>query len=286
MHLISTDLPGAVVADERGHLARADVEVDVGERLDGAEVLRDAAQAQERRPCRRSRARSLVARSMSASPAAAPGRGRGAARRQSGRQLMPAAVQALASVHRRRGRTTLTAPSLTRSSAMFSVVTQIGVVQTGRDVRRRSSSPSSCAFTSDVGGVCAGAEVQRERGRGLGLEVDRLVHRAALVALEDVLQPRRRRVLTGGRERLRRDLVLLQHRDHGVGVVVVRRDDRVDVRVGGELLLERRRRRRRSHVPAGSPTLMYDLSVELRLRARRCSPGRTASRCCRWGRRP
>ena len=48
MHLIEHRLAGAVVADERGDLARADVEVDVGERLHRAEVLDDALQAEER----------------------------------------------------------------------------------------------------------------------------------------------------------------------------------------------------------------------------------------------
>ena len=35
-------LAGAVVADEGDHLAGVDPEVDVGERLDGAEALADA----------------------------------------------------------------------------------------------------------------------------------------------------------------------------------------------------------------------------------------------------
>ncbi len=40
-------LAGAVVADERHDLAGMDVELDVGQRRDGAEVLADAAQAQD-----------------------------------------------------------------------------------------------------------------------------------------------------------------------------------------------------------------------------------------------
>ena len=42
-------LARAVVADERGHLARGDGQVDVAERPDGAEVLADAAQFEQRR---------------------------------------------------------------------------------------------------------------------------------------------------------------------------------------------------------------------------------------------
>ncbi len=40
--------PGAVVADERDDFAGMDVEFDVGQRRDRAEMLRDAAQAQHR----------------------------------------------------------------------------------------------------------------------------------------------------------------------------------------------------------------------------------------------
>ena len=43
-------LAGAVVADERHHLAGAHLEVDVGERLDRAEVLRHSAKLEERLP--------------------------------------------------------------------------------------------------------------------------------------------------------------------------------------------------------------------------------------------
>ena len=47
MRLISHRLAGAVVADERGHLARRDLEIDVRERLHRPEVLRDALEAKE-----------------------------------------------------------------------------------------------------------------------------------------------------------------------------------------------------------------------------------------------
>ena len=41
-------LAGAVVADQRHHLAGMHVELDVGQRRDRAEMLRDAAEAQDR----------------------------------------------------------------------------------------------------------------------------------------------------------------------------------------------------------------------------------------------
>ena len=56
------------------------------------------------------------------------------------------------------------------------------------------------------GGVWPARRYRATRRRGLGLEVDRLVDRAALVALQDVLQTRQRGVLAGGRELLGRDL--------------------------------------------------------------------------------
>src|SRR5664280_2994497 len=83
-------------------------------------------------------------------------------------------------------------------------------------------------------------QAQGQRCGCLCLKVDRLVDGPALVAREDVLQTWQRGVLTGGRELLGRDVVLLEYRDDGVGVVVVGRDDRVDVRVSRVLLLERR----------------------------------------------
>ena len=45
-HLDQGRLAGAVVADEGNDLARMDVEIDVGERRNGAEILGDAAQAE------------------------------------------------------------------------------------------------------------------------------------------------------------------------------------------------------------------------------------------------
>ena len=41
-------LAGAVVTEERQHLARADVEIDAGERRQRAETLRQAARGEER----------------------------------------------------------------------------------------------------------------------------------------------------------------------------------------------------------------------------------------------
>ena len=52
-------LAGAVVTDERGDLAGADVEVDAAEHVHGAEALLDAAQAEQRR-CRSSGGRRAV----------------------------------------------------------------------------------------------------------------------------------------------------------------------------------------------------------------------------------
>ena len=46
-------LAGAVVADERDDLGRVDLEVDVGQRLDRAEALRDSFQLDDRRADRR-----------------------------------------------------------------------------------------------------------------------------------------------------------------------------------------------------------------------------------------
>ena len=47
MHLINTDLPGAVVAGQRGDLAGRDVEIDVDDRVDRAEALADAPEPEE-----------------------------------------------------------------------------------------------------------------------------------------------------------------------------------------------------------------------------------------------
>ena len=60
-------LAGAVVADERHHLARADVEVDVGQRLDRAEALRDS-RARAAGAARRSEAASLGGVSVTSAP--------------------------------------------------------------------------------------------------------------------------------------------------------------------------------------------------------------------------
>src|ERR1035437_1533609 len=116
----------------------------------------------------------------------------------------------------------------------------------------------------------------QEQGQRCGclcLKVDRLVDRPALVAREDVLQTWQRGVLTGGRELLGRDVVLLEYRDDGVGVVVVGRDDRVDVRVSRVLLLERCCGYRRGpgtgrladlHIGAGSELRVNDAVVSVR----------------------
>ena len=56
-HLDQRGLAGAVVAHERHHLTGPDVQVDVGERLDGAESLVDAGQGEDTLPDRRGGAR-------------------------------------------------------------------------------------------------------------------------------------------------------------------------------------------------------------------------------------
>ena len=59
--LIRVDLPGTVVADQADDLVAADGEVDVAQRLDGAEIHLDALQADDvgevRRPLRALRRR-------------------------------------------------------------------------------------------------------------------------------------------------------------------------------------------------------------------------------------
>ena len=68
-------LAGAVVADERHHLAGPDLEVDLGERLDGAEALRDPPQLEERERGRGRGGRHL-AKEVGAVPRTAPIRSR------------------------------------------------------------------------------------------------------------------------------------------------------------------------------------------------------------------
>src|SRR5580704_11628130 len=90
-----------------------------------------------------------------------------------------------------------------------------------------------------------GAQVDGNRGRGLGLQVDRLVDGAALIAGQDVLQGGQGGVLPGGREGLRPHAPVPQVADDRGGVRVVRDQRRVDVRVGAVLLLELRQGSRR-----------------------------------------
>src|SRR4051812_4685374 len=71
-------------------------------------------------------------------------------------------------------------------------------------------------------------ERDRELRRRVGLLLDRLVDRHALVAGEDVLQALHRRVLTGDRYGAV-ELLLLQHRDRRVAEAVVRGQDAFDV---------------------------------------------------------
>src|SRR5437660_2598494 len=86
----------------------------------------------------------------------------------------------------------------------------------------------------------AGAQDRGQRDRGLGLQVDRLVDRAALVALEDVDHALRGRVLAGRRDLLGGDAAVLEDLDHRVAEPVVGLDRRVDVGMRRGLLLEDR----------------------------------------------
>jgi len=45
-------LAGAIVTDERDHLARANLEVDVAQRIDGSEAATEPPRRQNRRPPR------------------------------------------------------------------------------------------------------------------------------------------------------------------------------------------------------------------------------------------
>src|ERR1039457_2646479 len=97
----------------------------------------------------------------------------------------------------------------------------------------------------------ARAQVHGQRDGRLGLDVDRLVDGAALVAGQDVLQPDQGRVLPGDREGLGLDAHPLQVGDDRGGVLIVRREHGVDVLVGRERLLEFGLRDRRGPGPGG-----------------------------------
>ena len=93
-------------------------------------------------------------------------------------------------------------------------------------------------FSSAAGGVWPAS---RMRGHGdgvLGLLVNGLVHGAALVALKDPGHALRRGVLPGGRDGVGLDPGRLEVGDHRVGEPVIGLDGGVDLRVGGERLLE------------------------------------------------
>src|SRR5216684_956637 len=84
----------------------------------------------------------------------------------------------------------------------------------------------------------AGAKDGRQRDRVLGLEIDGLVHGAALVTGEDVFDAPKAGVLAHGRDLVGGNVVLLENRDDRVREPVVRLDGGVDLRVRGVLVLE------------------------------------------------
>ena len=142
-------LAGAVVARQRRHLSRRDVEIDPGQRLHGAEPLGDPAERQQRRPVRAAavgRWRRRGSPKCSSPPSvrrAPPVRRKGprtlSLRRGSLDQLViPAALQSAAYLpaHSCAAGTKL---SLTTVSFMFVGVTHSGHQQRRghRDVRRR-----------------------------------------------------------------------------------------------------------------------------------------------------
>ena len=86
----------------------------------------------------------------------------------------------------------------------------------------------------------AGAQDGGEGNRILGLLIDRLIDRSTLIARQDVGHPIRRRILSGGRNLLSRDVRVLEDGDHGVREPIIGLDGGVDVLVGRELLLEDR----------------------------------------------
>src|SRR5713101_1047601 len=88
------------------------------------------------------------------------------------------------------------------------------------------------------GRALAGSQIQSEGGGRLGLQIDGLVDGPALEAGQHVDEANLRRVLPCRRERLGLDLLALQVRDNGVGIVVVGRHDGVHVGMGSELLGE------------------------------------------------
>src|SRR6185312_6675584 len=119
----------------------------------------------------------------------------------------------------------------------------------GREIHRRHWGAALGVVGAGVhqGGrrLLAGPHEHGQGHGGLRLKVDRLVDGAALVAGQDVLQADRGRVLAGDREGLGLDALGLQVVDDRRGVRVVRGEDRVDVLVRGEVLLELAQRHRR-----------------------------------------
>src|SRR5207237_1763700 len=78
----------------------------------------------------------------------------------------------------------------------------------------------------------------RERDRVLGLEVDGLVDRPALVVLEDVGHTLLGCILARRRDLFGADAAVLEDRDDGIPEAIIRLDGGIDGFVGGVLLLE------------------------------------------------
>src|SRR4051794_26057005 len=128
-------------------------------------------------------------------------------------------------------------------------VDHVGDIRLGDDLRRQEQRldlvvgrlrVSEVGQLHACGGrVFAGDQSDRELGGGVGLELDVLEDRHALLSVDDVLQTHGAGVLTGDGD-LAVETVGLEDPDHGVGDVVVRREHAVDLATGrGQRLVER-----------------------------------------------
>ena len=196
-------LAGAVVADERHHLAGADLEVDPVERLHRAERLRDALHS---RSGVSAMASSVSAVGRDAVPRPAPRRCLILARvllaevglgDVAGADLLDRAepvgdhgVGDVVGRHPDRARARSTGPRRRRRRVRRLAVGRVDADES-RTRTRSSSSATSSPFT----------QRERDLGGGRGLGLDRLVDRHGLLAEQDVLDAGRRRVLAADRDR-------------------------------------------------------------------------------------
>ena len=168
---------------------------------------------------------------------------------------------------------------------MFSVVTQTGVVQHRRRcrslivvVRGRAVDQRPPAASGRPAGTARARRRPGPRGRSA-------CRPCRTGSPSGCSAARKRGVLTGGRERLRRDLLRLQVGDDGVGVVVV--GVTTALMSGGRCSCSNVVAATDGRPRAGRLTdLDVGAVVELRLEDASCSPARTAWRCCRSDRRP